>query len=99
MFEALFKRLRAFFTFKKKVKYAVADVESMVFKQLLHLEEERVLVVTFNNDKVYWYENVPKTLYDALMRTDSKGSFWYWAIKIHPETYPYHLMEEEECLT
>lgn len=96
MFKGLWQRLTSFFRKKPEVK--TEQIQSSYLSSLTYLEEDNILVVTFNNDKTYWYENIPPKLYNALMNASSKGSFFYWSIKLHPDMYPYHELEEEKTL-
>ena len=52
-------------------------------------ERKQQLFVTFRSGRTYAYEHVPKTVYEGLMRSPSKGEFFNRAIK---DRYNYRLI-------
>jgi hypothetical protein len=64
-------------------------VESDVIHAIGHDEETNVLEIIFNTGQIYQYRNVPRTLYEEFLKSDSKGKyfqenirgefeFWQW---------------------
>lgn len=47
------------------------------------------MFVTFRSGNIYAYERVPKTVYDAFLKSPSKGEFFNRAIK---DRYDYRLI-------
>lgn len=47
---------------------------------------DRTLEVEFRNGAVYRYLGVPRTVHEALMKAESKGSFFNLHVR---ESYPY----------
>jgi hypothetical protein len=45
------------------------------------------LQVQFHNGAIYSYQNVPPELYEGLINAPSKGTFFAYNIRNHPEIY------------
>lgn len=66
-------------------------VESSMIAEVAYLEESKALYVRFKNGSLYSYENVPKTLFDDLLNSESKGKFLTEYIK---KDYVFKKVEE-----
>lgn len=70
-------------------------VDSEQMKSVGHDPSRNVLHIEFRPTKgqssgqVYAYENVPKSVYDALMEAESKGGFFAKHIRAHPKAHPF----------
>jgi hypothetical protein len=56
-------------------------VESKVFKLVMYSSETRMLSVVFQNGRVYEYFEIPKTVFEGLMRSQHKGGYYNRQIK------------------
>ncbi len=59
----------------KPVQVSWINVESSMIEQVRYFAETKTLEVRFNSGKKYAYLNVPKKIYQELLKTDSKGSY------------------------
>lgn len=59
------------------------DVVSSNLQSVAYDEEKSLLYVRFLNGGVYYYENVPKELYDQLLGAESAGKYLNAFIKPH----------------
>jgi len=55
--------------------------ESKMIESTEYDDETHILEVTFNNNDVYAYYNVPESEYDAMIEADSIGKFFNQYIK------------------
>lgn len=67
------------------------QVTSSQFKEVEYDTETELLILTFNNDKRYQYENVPAEVFRALIESDSLGKYFIANIKSNP-VYKYKLI-------
>lgn len=51
------------------------QVESSMLHSIGYEPGNQVLELEFNNGQVWQYQGVPKAVYDALMKADSRGSY------------------------
>jgi hypothetical protein len=51
-------------------------VESDVIHAIGYADDVSVLEIIFNSGQIYQYRNVPRAVYDELMRSDSKGRYF-----------------------
>lgn len=51
-------------------------VESSMIHAIGYDPDRQMLEVIFNSGKIYQYFEVPEALYDDLMQSDSKGSYF-----------------------
>lgn len=63
-------------------------VKSSNIKSIGYDKETSTLEIAFNTGKVYQYNNVPESVYTALMSAESKGKYFNAHIRNNP-TYPY----------
>lgn len=73
---------------KELVKHLV---ESTNLEWVSYDEDEKDLYVQFRNGGLYVYHNVPKNVFDGLLKAGSKGR--YHAVKIKYE-YPYEKLNK-----
>ena len=57
------------------------DVSSSVMRHVDYDEDGRRLFVTFTTGRVYGYDDVPASVYEALLNAPSKGEFFNAEIK------------------
>jgi hypothetical protein len=60
----------------QRTKVTSSNIASIGYDQ-----SEQVLEVEFNSNSVYQYFNVPKSVFDALMKASSHGSYFNSNIK------------------
>ena len=53
----------------------LVPVESSMISAVAYDEEARDLIVIFNTGQTYAYSDVPREVYDNLLKADSKGSY------------------------
>ena len=59
-------------------------VQSSLLDQVGYDPETKTLAIQMNNSSdVYYYEDVPQSVYDNLLAADSKGAFYVKKIKRH----------------
>lgn len=66
------------------------QVDSSNLKAVLFIPGERKrgrLFVKFNKDQIYFYEEVPKSQYTALLKSESKGKYFHQNIKFDYSCY------------
>lgn len=51
------------------------QVNSSMIKTAKYFKAKRELILKFNNNKQYLYENVPEGTYEGLRAAESKGQF------------------------
>lgn len=68
----------------ERVKVESSQIESVGYDP-----EKSVLDVEFRGGSVYRYDHVPFELFDALMKSESKGKFFGQSIKAHPVHFPF----------
>lgn len=66
-------------------------IVSSQMNKVVYDEVKEELFITFNNDKVYKYDNVPLDVYLALIASESVGSFFIRNIKNNPN-YKFQLI-------
>ena len=60
------------------------SVKSSLLDKVGYDPETKTLAIQMNNSSdVYYYENVPQSVFDDLMAADSKGAFYVKEIKRH----------------
>lgn len=64
---------------KITIEVPMKQVDSSAIKEIGHIQDK--LVVKFNSDDVYIYDNVKKELYEELLKAESKGKFFHKNIK------------------
>lgn len=66
-------------------------VESSNLKEVLFIPGENSkrgrLFIRFKDNKVYFYEEVPKSTYKGLLKAESKGKYFYQNIKFDYSCY------------
>ena len=53
----------------------LVPVESSMISAVAYNDAARELLVIFNSGQTYVYSNVPREVYDGLLRASSKGSY------------------------
>lgn len=51
-------------------------VESDAIHAIGYADDVNILEIIFNNGGIYQYRNVPRQVYDELMKSDSKGAYF-----------------------
>jgi hypothetical protein len=59
----------------------MAHIVSSVIKEAVHQEEKQEMFIKFVSDKVYRYLEVPRSIYEELLKAESAGSFFNERIK------------------
>ena len=59
------------------------SVESSNLSRVRHDENSNTLEIEFIGSNVYQYFDVPKVIYDELLKADSKGKYFHSQIKGH----------------
>ncbi len=70
-------------------KYDWIEVNSSMIEKLAYDDDTRELLVGFKGNRQYYYVNVPKSLYEKLLCSTSKGKFLIENIK---GTYGYGIL-------
>lgn len=63
-------------------------VESSLIQAVGYDAERRLLEVAFTSGRAYWYADVPREVYEALMAAESKGEYFLAHIR---DVYAYSL--------
>ena len=65
----------------------LVPVESSMISAVAYDDAARELLVIFNSGKTYVYSNVPREVYDGLLRANSKGSYMKdFVIDMYPDS-------------
>lgn len=67
------------------------EVTSSQMKKVAYDESKQELFITFNNNKVYKYSNIPLRLFNEFIAAPSVGSFFIKKIKNNKD-YPFELV-------
>jgi hypothetical protein len=70
----------------------IKEVESSSIKTVSYDKVEQKLWIRFQNDNLYEYRDVEKSIVDGLLEADSKGLFFANNIKSH---YDFEKVEDE----
>lgn len=57
------------------------DVDSSMIKKVGYDDVTKNLVIIFHNNSAYRYLNVPKEVYESLLKVESSGRFFHSMIK------------------
>lgn len=55
--------------------------ESSNIKSIVYQPALKVLQVSFNNGRIYWYYKVPREVYDNFITASSKGQYFWKNVK------------------
>jgi len=69
------------------------DADSTNLKRFKYEPDLEILVIEFQNDKMYYYYDVPQKIFDDLSKASSKGK--YFATNIR---YNFHYVESKSLI-
>lgn len=67
--------------FYDEIKIEFTPVKSINVRQIGHNKDHNVLGVEMNNDAVYYYLDVPRDVFQAMIQQSAIGSWMYRNIK------------------
>lgn len=66
---------------KQLKQYEVVEVKSKMLKQIIWDKNKNLLMVKFVDSPIYVYPDAPRSVFEALLKAESKGKFFLNVIK------------------